>query len=75
MGKNILSKSYPDLGLLIIRVGIGLLMMKHGWPKLTGGIEKWEKLGGNMDVIGIAFLPVFWGLCAALAETAGGLFM
>lgn len=73
MAKNFLSKSYPDLGLLIIRIGIGLLMIKHGWPKITGGIEKWEKLGSNMEVIGIAFLPAFWGFCAALAETGGGL--
>ncbi|WP_369811116.1 DoxX family membrane protein [Hymenobacter mellowenesis] len=30
---------YPahDFGLLIIRVGIGLMFMLHGYPKLTGG--------------------------------------
>ncbi len=72
---NIFSRTFPDLGLLIIRVGIGALMIKHGWPKIIGGVEKWESLGSTMSVIGITFLPVFWGLCAALAETLGGLLM
>ena len=75
MSKNFLSKTYPDLGLLIIRIGLGIFMIKHGWPKIMGGISKWESLGKNMAVIGITFFPVFWGLCAALAETAGGLLM
>jgi putative oxidoreductase len=75
MAKNFLSKTYPDLGLLIIRVGLGILMIKHGWPKITGGPEKWESLGNNMSMLGITFFPIFWGLCAALAETVGGLLM
>lgn len=73
MANNFLSKSYPDAGLLIIRIGIGALMIWHGWPKITGGVEKWESLGKNVAEIGITFFPVFWGFCAALAETLGGL--
>lgn len=31
---------YRDVGLLILRVGIGLMFMIHGFPKLFGGPEK-----------------------------------
>ena len=30
----------PDTGLLILRLGLGLLMMVHGWSKLIGFNEK-----------------------------------
>ena len=32
-----------DLGLLLIRITLGGLFMIYGWPKITGGVEKWEK--------------------------------
>ncbi|MBX7109884.1 MAG: DoxX family protein [Chitinophagales bacterium] len=73
MPKNFLSKTYPDLGLLIIRIGIGATMFQYGWPKITGGADIWQDLGNNMKVTGITFLPVFWGFCAAIAETLGAL--
>lgn len=59
-------------GLLVMRLGLGLMMMTHGWPKLIGGPDKWERLGGNMEHLGISLFPVFWGLMAALSEFAGG---
>lgn len=64
---------FKDFGLLILRAGVGLSMAAHGWPKLAGGEAKWEKLGRTMEVIGIDFAPVFWGLMAGLAEFIGGL--
>lgn len=66
---------YRDLGLLIIRVGLGVMMIVHGFPKMMGGVETWAKLGGTMSVIGIKFFPVFWGFMAAIAEGVGGLFL
>ncbi|HYV91787.1 MAG TPA: DoxX family protein [Chitinophagales bacterium] len=62
-----------DIGYLILRLGLGALMARHGWPKIIGGPEKWESLGSSLSVIGITFLPVFWGFCAAVAEFAGGI--
>ena len=64
---------YSDLGLLIIRLGLGIMFIMHGYPKLTGGPEMWEKIGGAMGNVGINFLPVFWGFLAAFAEAVGGL--
>lgn len=63
---------YRNTGLLILRVGLGAMMMVHGLPKIMGGPEMWTGLGGSMKVIGISFLPTFWGLMAALAEGMGG---
>jgi len=63
---------HTDLGLLVLRVGLGLMMMGHGWPKLTGGPEKWAKLGGAMGSLGIDFAPTFWGFMASFSELVGG---
>ncbi|MBW7997376.1 MAG: DoxX family protein [Candidatus Glassbacteria bacterium] len=66
---------YRDHGLLLIRVGVGVLFMMHGWPKITGGVETWEKVGGAIGVFGIGFAPVFWGFMAAFSEFFGGLLL
>lgn len=62
-------------GLLIIRIGFGISMMIHGFPKIAGGPALWEKVGGSMKVLGIEFLPVFWGFMAAASETFGGMLL
>ncbi|MFB6098941.1 MAG: DoxX family protein [Salinibacter sp.] len=61
---------FRDLGLLFLRVAIGLyLSLGHGWGKITGGPEQWSGLGGVMDgIFGIGFLPTFWGFLSAFAE-------
>lgn len=61
------------LGLLIIRIGLGASFIAHGLPKLMGGPERWEKLGGTMENFGITFLPAFWGFMGGFAECVGGL--
>ncbi|MEE8328599.1 MAG: DoxX family protein [Thermodesulfovibrionia bacterium] len=66
---------YRDTGLLILRIGIGLMFMLHGAPKISGGPEKWEKLGMTMKYVGIEFLPVFWGFMSAVSEFIGGMFI
>ena len=61
-----------DAGLLVLRLGLAVVFIwAHGWPKLAGGSEKWTKLGGAMQHVGIHFWPVVWGFLAALAETLG----
>ena len=66
---------YRNTGLLILRIGLGVMFMVHGFPKLAGGPTGWEGLGGSMKVVGIDFLPVVWGFMAAAAESVGGLFL
>lgn len=65
---------YGDLGLLILRIGLGFgFIWWHGWPKLSGGVERWAGTGGAIENFGIGFAHQWWGLAAALAESVGGL--
>ena len=64
---------YRDLGLLVLRLGIGLSYMNYGLPKLTGGPAAWGELGQSMKYLGITFAPVVWGFLAAMSEFFGGL--
>lgn len=66
---------YRDLGLLILRIGIGIMFMGHGLPKLLAGPEKWTMLGQAMNALGIGFAPATWGFMAAAAEFFGGLLL
>jgi putative oxidoreductase len=63
---------YHDLGLLILRVGIGIMFMYHGYPKISGGVEAWLKVGSAMKFLGITMFPVVWGFMAAATEFFGG---
>ena len=47
----------------------------HGWGKLFGGPEVWEKLGSNMQYLGISFWPQFWGFMGGFGEAFGGLLL
>lgn len=58
-----------DLGLLVVRLAIGLSMaINHGWGKITAGPELWTRIGANMAHLGMPFLPTMWGFLAAFAE-------
>jgi putative oxidoreductase len=65
---------FQNFGLLVMRAGLGVMMIVHGLPKLTGGPETWEKLGNSMGNLHIHFMPVFWGFMCAVTEAVGGLF-
>jgi putative oxidoreductase len=62
-----------NLGLLLLRIGIGSMFIFHGWPKLQGGPAGWERLGHSMEYVGISFLHIFWGFMAMVAEVFGGI--
>ena len=63
------------IGLLILRVGLGISFVLHGLPKISGGSEVWANIGGAMGVLGIHVFPTGWGLMAALSEFGGGLLL
>lgn len=63
---------YREFGLLALRLGIGSMFLLHGWPKLIGGPEKWEKVGMAMQYAGVHAAPTLWGLAAAVSEFGGG---
>ena len=67
---------FRDIGLLVLRLGWGgAYLWIHGGPKIFGGVERWEKLGGAMSYIGIDFTPALWGFMAALSEFGGAILL
>lgn len=60
----------PDAGLLIIRVVLGIIMLYHGWPKLTdlgGWVERFTGMGVPLPTLAVTF--------ATVAEVGGGLLL
>ncbi|RKX30389.1 MAG: DoxX family protein [Verrucomicrobia bacterium] len=64
---------FTDFGILLLRVGLGIMMAWHGFPKFTGGVAAWTEIGGAMSFVGVTIYPVFWGFCAAVIEFFGGI--
>ncbi len=67
---------YRDMGLLILRIGIGIMFILHGYPKIMGGPDDWAKLGiKGMGSVGIQNFHIFWGFMAAISEFVGGILL
>jgi len=66
---------YRDIGLLILRIGIGILFIWHGYAKLSRGPDTWIELGNALSTMGIHFAPKFMGLLASLSEFGGGILL
>ena len=64
-----------DAGLLLLRVGIGLMFMYHGWPMISGGPKFWANVGMALTSLGVPGPAVFWGALAASSEFVGGLLL
>ena len=72
MESGVSSRS-QNIGILIIRLGLGFFFFFHGWTKLLGGPETCTALGQNMHLFGIHFYPVFWGFASACTEFLAGI--
>ncbi|HUQ14925.1 MAG TPA: DoxX family protein [Gemmatimonadales bacterium] len=60
----------PDAALLIIRVVLGIILLYHGWPKLTN-------LGGTIEMftgIGVP-IPPLSAIFATVVEVGGGILL
>ena len=66
---------FRDLGLLVLRIGLGIMFIWHGYPKIVGGPHFWHQLGMAMGNLGVHGMPDFWGFMAAFAEFGGGIFL
>ena len=58
-----------------MRVGLGIMFILHGYPKMFGGPEMWTEVGGAMQHLGIDFAPMFFGFMAGVTEFFGGIFL
>lgn len=66
---------YRNIGLLLLRLGLGVMFILHGAPKLFGGPEVWTEYGSAMQYIGIDLAPMFFGFIAGICEFFGGIFL
>lgn len=71
---NFLEK-YTHQGLLVLRVGLGISFLFHGWPKLVGGPQRWTKVGSAVSAFGLESGHTALGLMAAVTEFGGGLLL
>ncbi|MBN2731362.1 MAG: DoxX family protein [Balneolaceae bacterium] len=69
------SAKYRNIGLLILRIGLGTMFILHGYPKLFGGPVVWEQVGAATGVLGVDVLPVALGFLAGITEFFGGIFL
>ena len=67
---------YSDWGLVILRVGMGVLMLFHGWPKLNpnGPMKGPAGFAGFLKQQGVP-LPTLFAWVVALLETLGALLL
>lgn len=75
MTLNYKKGNYHNIGLLIIRIGLGIMFILHGYPKMFGGPDTWVEVGSAMQFIGINFAPMFFGFMAGVTEFFGGIFL
>jgi putative oxidoreductase len=62
---------YRELGLLLLRVGLGVAFMCHGFPRLIAGAGEWRDMGSDVGLPA----PAVFGFIAALSMTVGGLLL
>lgn len=62
-----------NIGLLILRAGLGIIFILRGHPKISGGPEAWEQYGAVMQTIGLDFAPLFFGFLIGIVELFGGI--
>jgi putative oxidoreductase len=67
--KNEQFLSQPDLGKLLLRIGVGLILFLHGLGRIENGS------GGTLSMVANAGLPAWLGYGAHLGEFVAPLFL
>lgn len=65
---------YADLGILALRVAVGIIFVVHGWPKLTQA----RTMGAGMAQMGGGMSPgvmTAWMFVQGVIEVGGGLLL
>jgi len=68
-GEKMASTCARDCGLLIIRLGLGICFIFHGWPKVKQIPFSWEDIGKMAHMPE----PRIMGMIAAFIEFGGGI--
>jgi len=70
-GEKMASTCARDCGLLIIRLGLGICFIFHGWPKVKQIPFSWEDIGKMAHMPE----PRIMGMIAAFIEFGGGILL
>jgi putative oxidoreductase len=75
MSESIFSP-FSDVGLLILRLAMGVIFIVHGWPKLNPNspMKGTAGMGGFLKQMGVP-LPMFFAWVVALLETVGAVLL
>jgi putative oxidoreductase len=66
---------YREVGLLLIRISIGLLFILYTAPALIGGPKAWGHFGAGASHFGLHSHVQVWGFLGALLGCLGGILM
>jgi len=66
---------YRESGLLLMRVGLGVLFIILTGPVLLHGPGRWASFGSAIRAVGMTSHYQFWGFLGALAGCLGGALM
>ena len=66
---------YRETGLLLMRLGLGVLFVIIAGPVLLGGPSRWGSFGSAARNLGLSTHFQFWGFLGALMGCAGGALM
>jgi len=66
---------YRDFGFLALRLGLGVMLVFHGYPRLFAGPARWGQLGSGVSLPGLPPAPQVWGFLAALCLFGGGILL
>jgi putative oxidoreductase len=66
---------YREVGLLLIRISIGLLFILYAAPALIGGPKAWGHFGTGASHFGLHSHVQVWGFLGALLGCVGGILM
>lgn len=66
---------YRETGLLLMRLGLGVLFIILTGPVLLGGPARWGNFGSAIKNLGLQTNFQFWGFLGALMGCVGGTLM
>jgi len=61
-----------SIGLLILRIGVGVMFILYGATKFAGGEQVLVRFGEGMKMLGVTGDFKMWGTVAALIQIVGG---
>lgn len=64
-----------EIGIYILRIGLGIMLIIRGYPKVLGGPEQWVEVGLSMQYLNTEAAPMFFGFIIGIVELFGGIFM